>query len=213
MSSRVQLAHHRNHDDLARLATRAQTIAEGLDLRIPSHRGAGRIEQDRLHAGTAAGKATPQLRAPVGACLRESSSLMRVPMAGVRAGAPGEVVVTSSSLGWNKLTSSWRNRVESLRLQCRRGRRRCKMLEEGAGGVRLRRGGTDSCRVDDILLKLVRQRPYQLRAGFDNDVGGGDNSELHFASHNWPDDVGPAWYRSQFRLHLRGDAKALEHAL
>ena len=71
------------------------------------------------------------------------------------------------------------------------------MLDKGAGGVRLRRGATDTFGVDDILLQLVGQRAYQLRAGFDNDVGGGDNSELHFPSHDWPDDVWAAWHRSQ----------------
>jgi hypothetical protein len=45
------------------------------------------------------------------------------------------------------------------------------MPDQGLGGVRLLGGSGDACRVDDILLQLVRQSAYQLRAGLDYDIG------------------------------------------
>src|SRR5439155_13863468 len=59
-----KFAHDRNQDHLAWLAAPTQTIAEGLDLGVPTHGGAGGIEQNDLDAGAAGDKAAPQLPAP-----------------------------------------------------------------------------------------------------------------------------------------------------
>src|SRR6266516_7569178 len=59
-----KFAHDRNQDHLAWLAAPTQTIAEGHDLGVPTHGGAGGIEQNDLDAGAAGDKAAPQLPAP-----------------------------------------------------------------------------------------------------------------------------------------------------
>jgi hypothetical protein len=87
------------------------------------------------------------------------------------------------------------------------------MPDQGLGGVRLLGGSGDACRVDDILLQLVRQSAYQLRAGLDYDIGSGDDRELRIASYDRSEDVRAAGHGPQFRLHLGSDAKTLEHAL
>ena len=58
-----KLSHHGNHDHFAWLAARAQTIAERPDLRIPSHRAASGIEQNRLHGGATRDETAPRVRA------------------------------------------------------------------------------------------------------------------------------------------------------
>src|SRR5204862_499292 len=63
-----KFAHDRNQDHLAWLAAPTQTIAEGLDLGVPTHGGAGGIEQNDLDAGAAGDKAAPQLPAPEPQC-------------------------------------------------------------------------------------------------------------------------------------------------